>query len=71
MRLQKNTAVACNDQLKELSTSLGHVRLQVRLPCLCCSLSALSSRALPTTCPGKQIVNINVAFMATITVIRS
>ena len=29
VRLQKNTALACNDQLKELSTSLGHVRLQV------------------------------------------
>ncbi len=40
VRLQKNTALACNDQLKELSTSLGHVRLQVLQPCLCCSVLA-------------------------------
>ena len=31
MRLQRSTAVACNDQLKELVTAVGHARLQVAL----------------------------------------
>lgn len=32
MRLQRSTAVACNDQLKELVSAVGHARLQVVLP---------------------------------------
>ena len=32
MRLQRSTAVACNDQLKELVSAVGHTRLQVVLP---------------------------------------
>ena len=35
VRLQRNTVLACNDELKELSSALGHLRLQVLLLCLC------------------------------------
>lgn len=30
VRLQKNTAIACHDQLKEFGAALSHVRMQVR-----------------------------------------
>ena len=39
VRLQRNAAHACNHELKELSTALGHVRLQVILLRPCRSIS--------------------------------
>lgn len=39
VRLQRNTVLACNDELKELSAALGHVRLQVLLLCPCRCIS--------------------------------
>ena len=39
VRLQRNAALACNGTLKELSTALSHVQLQVLLLYTCRSVS--------------------------------
>ena len=46
VRLQRNAVLACNDELKELSTALGHVRLQVLLLCPCRCTSQTSTGIL-------------------------